>query len=282
LTFPVAFSSPLQQHDAARRNVAPADVQIEAIPDSTAASMDQTNQPNSPLAKPAMRAAAFSVHVFTALGAGVALLAMLEAVREHWAAMFAWLGAALLIDALDGPLARRLDVVRIQPNWSGDVLDLVVDFVTYVFVPAYAITASGLLLPLAAPLLGVGIAVSGALYFADRRMKSADNHFRGFPGLWNVAAFYLFLLRWPPATSSLGIAILIVATFLPFHVLHPVRVARLRWLTLTLMGLWGVIAIYTLLNDFDVGASVKVALCAIAAYVVASDSAIRLLRSLKA
>jgi phosphatidylcholine synthase len=243
--------------------------------------MDQVNQPDSSQATASMRVAAFSVHVFTALGAGVALLAMLEAVREHWAAMFAWLGAALLIDGLDGPLARRLDVERLQPNWSGDVLDLVVDFVTYVFVPAYAITASGLLLPLAAPLLGVGIAVSGALYFADRRMKSADNHFRGFPGLWNVAAFYLFLLRWPPAMSSLGIALLIVATFLPFHVLHPVRVARLRWLTLTLMVLWGVLAITTLLDDFDVGAPVTVALCAIAAYVVASDAAIRLLRSLK-
>ena len=243
--------------------------------------MDQVNQPDSSQATASMRVAAFSVHVFTALGAGVALLAMLEAVREHWAAMFAWLGAALLIDGLDGPLARRLDVVRLQPNWSGDVLDLVVDFVTYVFVPAYAITASGLLLPLAAPLLGVGIAVSGALYFADRRMKSADNHFRGFPGLWNVVAFYLFLLRWPPAMSSLGIAVLIVATFLPFHVLHPVRVARLRWLTLTLMVLWGVLAITTLLDDFDVGAPVTVALCAIAAYVVASDAAIRLLRSLK-
>ena len=243
--------------------------------------MDQVNQPDSSQATASMRVAAFSVHVFTALGAGVALLAMLEAVREHWAAMFAWLGAALLIDGLDGPMARRLDVVRLQPNWSGDVLDLVVDFVTYVFVPAYAITASGLLLPLAAPLLGVGIAVSGALYFADRRMKSADNHFRGFPGLWNVAAFYLFLLRWPPAMSSLGIALLIVATFLPFHVLHPVRVARLRWLTLTLMVLWGVLAITTLLDDFDVGAPVTIALCAIAAYVVASDAAIRLLRSLK-
>ena len=243
--------------------------------------MDQVNQPDSSQATASMRVAAFSVHVFTALGAGVALLAMLEAVREHWAAMFAWLGAALLIDGLDGPLARRLDVVRLQPNWSGDVLDLVVDFVTYVFVPAYAITASGLLLPLAAPLLGVGIAVSGALYFADRRMKSADNHFRGFPGLWNVVAFYLFLLRWPPAMSSLGIAVLIVATFLPFHVLHPVRVARLRWLTLTLMVLWGVLAITTLLYDFDVGAPVTIALCAIAAYVVASDAAIRLLRSLK-
>ena len=98
---------------------------------------------------------------------------MLEAVREHWAAMFGWLGVALVIDAIDGPIARKLDVVRLQPNWSGEVLDLVVDFVTYVFVPAYAITASGLLLPLAAPLLGIGIVVSSALYFADRRMKAS-------------------------------------------------------------------------------------------------------------
>src|ERR1700726_3145792 len=242
--------------------------------------MDQLN-PQSSSVSPAMRAAAFSVHVFTALGAGIALIALLEAVREHWAAMFAWLGAALVVDALDGPIARRLDVMRVVPNWSGEVLDLVVDFVTYVFVPAYAITASGLLLPLAAPLLGVGIAVSGALYFADRRMKSPDNHFRGFPGLWNVVAFYLFALHLPPALSSLGIIVLIALTFLPFRVLHPVRVARLRWLTLTLMALWGVLAVTTLLNDFDVGAPITIALCAIAAYVVASDAAIRLLRSLK-
>src|ERR1700745_803214 len=152
--------------------------------------MEQADPSASTLASPTRRAAAFGVHVFTAFGAGIALLALLEAVREHWAAMFAWLGVALVIDAADGPMARRLDVVRLQPNWSGEVLDLVVDFVTYVFVPAYAITASGLLLPLAAPLLGGGIAVTGALYFADRRMKSADNHFRRFPGLWTLGALY--------------------------------------------------------------------------------------------
>src|SRR3981081_3179384 len=129
-----------------------------------------------------MRAAAFSVHVFTALGAGVALLALLEAVHEHWAAMFAWLGLALVIDGVDGPIARRLDVVRVQPDWSGEVLDLVVDFVTYVFVPGYAITASGLLLPVAAPLLGAGVVVSGALYFADRRVKAGDTSLPGVPG----------------------------------------------------------------------------------------------------
>src|SRR6266480_2481712 len=194
--------------------------------------MDQDVDQDSSQAKPGIRAAAFSVHIFTALGAGVALIAMLEAVREHWTAMFVWLGVALLIDAIDGPIARRLDVVRVQPNWSGEVLDLVVDFVTYVFVPAYAITASGLLLPLAGPILGAGIVVSGALYFADRRMKAADNHFRGFPGLWNIAAFYLFLLHPVPALGSLGVAVLIVLTFVPFHVLHPIRVKRLRGLTL--------------------------------------------------
>ena len=241
--------------------------------------MDQLSQQKSSLPSAATRAAAFSVHLFTALGAGIALIALLEAVREHWAAMFGWLGAALVVDALDGPIARRLDVMRVQPNWSGEVLDLVVDFVTYVFVPAYAIVASGLLLPATATLLGVGIVVSSALYFADRRMKAADNHFRGFPALWNAAAFYLFLLHLPPALSSLAVAILIVLTFVPFHVVHPLRVVRLRGLTLSLLAVWAVLGVVVLANDFNVSPIVTTALCAIAAYIVGSDAAIRLARS---
>src|SRR3979490_38828 len=165
--------------------------------------MDQLNQQGSSSVAPRTRAAAFSVHILTAMGAGIALIAMLEAVREHWVAMFAWLGVALVIDAIDGPIARRLDVLHVQPNWSGEVLDLVVDFGTYDLVPAYAITASGLLLPLAAPLLGIGITVSSALYFADRRMNAEDTHCRGFPALWNAAAFYLFLLHPRPVLATL-------------------------------------------------------------------------------
>jgi phosphatidylcholine synthase len=243
--------------------------------------MDQTGQPAS-ASKSRQRAAAFSVHIFTAMGAGIALLALLEAVREHWANMFGWLGVALIIDAIDGPVARKLDVMRLQPNWSGEVLDLVVDFVTYVFVPAYAITASRLLLPLAAPILGIGIVVSSALYFADRRMKAADNHFRGFPALWNAAAFYLFLLHPPPALSSLLVVILIALTFTPLHVLHPLRVVRLRWLTLWLLGAGTLLAMYTVASDFEVGAPVIVGLCAIGIYIVGSDAAIRLIKSFRA
>jgi phosphatidylcholine synthase len=228
---------------------------------------------------PVVRAAAFSVHIFTAFGAAIALLAMLEAVREHWAAMFGWLGVALIIDAIDGPIARLLDVKNVQPNWSGDVLDLVVDFVTYVFVPAYAIVASGLLLPVAAPLLGIAIIVTSALYFADLRMKADDNHFRGFPALWNAAAFYLFLLHWPPLSSTLLVAALVVLTFVPFHVLHPVRVVRLRWLTMSLIVLWGVLGFYALEMDFRAGTGVTIALCAIAFWIAFSDALIRLARS---
>src|SRR5271156_6040965 len=112
--------------------------------------------------------AAFAVHIFTACGAGCALLALIAAVRAEWPQMFVWLGIALVIDGIDGTFARRLHVAEVLPRWSGDVLDLVVDILNYVFVPAYAIAASGLLSDQAAIPLGIVIVVTGSLYFADR------------------------------------------------------------------------------------------------------------------
>lgn len=228
-------------------------------------------------ASPGARAAAFGVHIFTALGSGIALIAMLEAVREHWVAMFGWLGAALIVDAIDGPLARKFDVARLQPNWSGDTLDLVVDFLTYVFVPAYAIVASNLLLPVSGAALGVGIVVSGALYFADRRMKTDDNHFRGFPTLWNAVVFQLFVLKPQPLVASVIVAAFIVLTFVPFNVIHPVRTTRFRMFNLALIALWGALAIFALVKDLNAPASVSFTMCAIALYVLFSDAVIRLI-----
>jgi phosphatidylcholine synthase len=229
-----------------------------------------------------MRVRAFGVHIFTALGGAIALIAMLEAVREHWAAMFGWLGLALLIDALDGPLARRLNVGDVLPNWSGDTLDLVVDFLTYVFVPAYAITASGLLIPLATPLLGGAIVISGALYFSDRRMKADDNHFRGFPALWNAAAFYLFLLKPPAAVGSIALAILVVLTFVPFHVMHPLRTMRFRKLNVALLIVWAILAMIAIAANFEVPVWVGAGLCAIGVYILLSDVLIRLMGETRA
>src|ERR1700761_2020652 len=128
--------------------------------------------------------AAFAVHIFTACGAGCALLALIAAVNSDWPLMFVWLGIALFIDGIDGSFARRLHVAEVLPRWSGDILDLVVDILTYVFVPAFALAASGMLPSALATPLGLVIAVTGSLYFADRRMKTDDYYFRGFPAVW--------------------------------------------------------------------------------------------------
>src|ERR1700742_3574255 len=165
---------------------------------------DRETRTSAPLAD----ALAFSVHIFTASGAALALFALMAAARHAWPLMFWILGAALFVDGLDGPLARRLDVAARLPRWSGDVLDLVVDFLTYVFIPAFAVVASGLLPPVLAIPCAVAIIISGALYFADRRMKTPDNYFRGFPAVWNVPVFYLFLLQPPAWAAAAAITVL--------------------------------------------------------------------------
>src|SRR6201987_4028578 len=107
--------------------------------------------------------AAFAVHVFTASGAACALLALLAAAGADWPQMFAWLGVALIVDGVDGTFARRLRVAEVLPRWSGDVLDFVVDYTTYVFVPAYAIAAGGLMPQAWATTAAVVIAITGTL-----------------------------------------------------------------------------------------------------------------------
>src|SRR5262245_35740507 len=193
--------------------------------------------------------AAFAVHVFTATGAALGLLALIAAVAHDWALMFAWLGVALVIDGVDGTIARAMRVAERAPRWSGDTLDFVVDFTTYVFVPAYAIVAGGLLPgPFAIP-AGVLIVVTSALYFADRDMKMADNSFRGFPALWNAAAFYLFLVR-PEAWICLAaVVVLAVLTFAPLPFVHPLRVRRWRALSIALLIAWVALSAFALVQD---------------------------------
>jgi phosphatidylcholine synthase len=208
----------------------------------------------------------FGVHVFTATGAALGLLALLAASKADWPLMFMLLGVALVVDGVDGAFARRLDVATRLPRWSGETLDLVVDFVTYVLVPAYALVVGGLLPQGVAVALGIAIVVTSALYFADRRMKTKDNYFRGFPAVWNVPAFYLFLLRPDPWIAAATIALLAVLTFVPVPFLHPFRVVRLRAVNIALLAVWSVLAFVALIRDMMPGPWIAGALCVIALY----------------
>jgi len=211
-------------------------------------------------------AQAFAVHVLTAMGAGLALLALIAAARGEWTLMFVWLGGALFVDGVDGTLARHLKVAEVLPRWSGDGLDFVIDFVTYVFVPAYAIASGGLLPAALAVPLGLVVVVTGALYFADRLMKMPGNYFRGFPVLWNAAAFYLFILAPPPWLAAAAVVALVGLTFVPIRFLHPIRVTQFRALNVGLLLLWCVLALIAVLSYLNPGVWVKLGLCVIALY----------------
>lgn len=209
---------------------------------------------------------AFAVHIFTASGAGLALAALVAAAERRWPLMFFLLGLALIVDGIDGTIARHLKVRETLPRWNGDVLDLVVDFATYVLVPAYAIASGGLLpAPLGLP-AGIAIVVSAAIYFGDREMKTADNYFRGFPALWNGAAFYLFLLKLPPWINVGAVAALVVLTFVPFKFLHPMRVMRLRGLNIAALVAWSVLALVAVLHDLDPGSWIVAGLVFVGIY----------------
>lgn len=212
--------------------------------------------------------ALFLLHIFTASGAALAFLALVAATNGAWAAMFFWLGVALFVDAIDGPIARRTNIAEKLPRWSGEILDLVVDYVTYVFVPAYAIAASGLMPDVIALIAGMAITVTSAIYFADRKMKMADNYFRGFPAIWNIAAFYLILLSPPAWVSVLFVAALTVLTFLPVPFIHPVRVVRFRRLNLCLLVLWSVLAVTAIVHGMAPGALVTSLLSMLGVYIL--------------
>jgi len=109
---------------------------------------------------------------------------------------------------------------------------------------------------------------SSAIYFADRHMKMPGNYFRGFPALWNAAAFYLILLRLPPWLNAAVIALLVVFTFVNLPFLHPLRVKHLRALNIAALAVWSVLALTALWRDMAPELWVTVGLCVIAAYVL--------------
>jgi phosphatidylcholine synthase len=215
---------------------------------------------------PLKEMSAFAVHILTAAGAALALAALMSAVAAQWTAMFVYLGLALIIDGVDGSLARLVRVREVLPRWSGDVLDLIVDFVTYVFVPAYAIAAGSLMPPALGLLAGILVVITAAIYFADRDMKFLDNYFRGFPALWNVVAFYLFVLRPEPWLAFAIVVAFAVLTFIPLRFLHPVRVVRHRVLNLMVLALWSLLAIISLVSQLAPGTWIKIGLLCAAAY----------------
>ena len=193
---------------------------------------------------------AWLVHLYTALGLVAAALMTVLVVRggdDSFRLAFALMIVATAIDSTDGILARRVDIKRVLPGFDGTLLDNLVDFHTYTTLPIFLlwraeILASGVQWLLLLPVL------ASAYGYAQTDAKTPDGYFRGFPSLWNVVAFYLYILHLPVLIAASAIVVLSVLTFVPSRYFYPSRGGRFARALLLGGAVWAVLTLLVLLR----------------------------------
>ncbi|WP_068312652.1 CDP-alcohol phosphatidyltransferase family protein [Polycladidibacter hongkongensis] len=210
----------------------------------------------------------FLIHLLTAVGAPLALLALIAGANGDLAQMFFWLLVSLFVDGIDGPLARHYDLAKRLPRWSGVILDLVIDYATYVFLPAFALYQSGVLPEWMALAGGCLIVFTGAIYFADGDMKTKTGGFSGFPGVWNMVIAVIIGLQVPVAVSVVLIVGCSILTFVPLEFVHPVRTKMWRPLTLVVLAIWTTGLWISFANDFIISGAVYGVITATSLYLL--------------
>ena len=195
-----------------------------------------------PAASAPLRAAGWALHLYTASGTVLALLAV-AAVIDGDTVLALWiLLLAIVIDGTDGMLARRLRVTETIPTFDGARLDDVVDYITYAFVPVLLLWTGGYLPPGTWGTVLAAVPLLASCYqFCRTEAKTADHFFLGFPSYWNVVAFYVVVLDLPPAATAVLVLVCAVLVFVPVKYVYPSRTSTFRTLNLTLAGLWVVL-----------------------------------------
>lgn len=221
---------------------------------------------------------ALSVHLLTATGAVLSMFAMLAAVEGKWQTMFLWLVLALLVDGIDGPLARRYDTPKNFPTYDGVLMDLIVDYLTYVFIPAYALFKSGMLTGWTGWLAIIVICYGSVIYFADTRMKTKDKSFSGFPACWNMVVLVLFAIAPSQHTILAVVVLLTVGMFVPLKFVHPTRTKRWREVTLPVSIAWVLFAAWAAWVNFAEGTWAHWGLVATSIYLVVAGVAQQIIR----
>lgn len=189
---------------------------------------------------------AWALHAFTAFGGVVGLLALIALFNDQPRAAIYWLLFALVIDGLDGPLARAWGVAEVLPNIDGFVLDVIVDFFTAIVPLAFVWRLNMLPGPLELPVVGFTL-VTSALWYARRDLECEDHWFNGFPAQWNLIVPTLLLLGADQMTNAVVLVALGALQLTSVKFVHPMRVVELRRVTLAVTVLW-LIAIATLVE----------------------------------
>ena len=181
---------------------------------------------------------AYLVHLFTVSGIVFSFIALLYAIDKNLPMVFFYLALALFVDGIDGSLARKVDVKKYTPHINGEILDNIIDFLNYVFIPAFVVYWFEFVPKGLEVLMSSLILVISCYTFANNNVKTSDFYFSGFPALWNVVILYFYLLDTSHLVNLIVILLLTILTFIPFKYLHPFRVVQLRKTSLFILLLW--------------------------------------------
>lgn len=187
---------------------------------------------------------AWCVHLYTALGAVVALVAILAIENGNFGQAFWLMSLAVVIDATDGTLARIARVKELITWFDGDRLEDIIDYLNYVMVPCLFLLRAELLPSQDAIWLGALPLIASAYGFCQKEAKTADHYFLGFPSYWNIIAFYLYVLKTPLWVNGFLIIFLSIMVFVPIRYIYPSRSPRFRAVTNVLGALWGVALLF--------------------------------------
>ena len=206
--------------------------------------------------------AAWAVHGFTASGAVLGFLAIISILNNDLVGAFLWLGLALLIDGIDGSLARKIGVLDKTPNIDGSTLDNVIDYLNYVIIPALMIYWFQMVPNGWEIILPAGMFAVSLYTFANINMKTNDYYFSGFPAVWNIVVLYFYILNTHPIINVIIILLLFIFTFIPIKFVHPLRVKKIRNLTIFCTVLWSAttLKLVTTNPDINIFAEQKIVL----------------------
>jgi len=195
---------------------------------------------------------AWAVHGYTALGAVAAFAITAAVFQERYRAAFLLMLAATVIDGTDGVLARWARVKEFTPGIDGARLDDIVDYLTFVFVPALLLYRAGVLPPAWAGLVVAAMLLSSAYGFAAVDAKADDHFFTGFPSYWNIVALYLYAAGLPPLLNAAILIVLSALVFVRIGYVYPTRTPVLRGLTIALCALWAALVLLMILMLPDI------------------------------
>lgn len=172
---------------------------------------------------------AWAVHAFTASAACIGVLTLVKIYQHHYLQALWLMGITIVIDAVDGSLARLVRVKKILPRMDGTLLDNIVDYLNYVITPCFFLLVKPDMLPATyAVWLIIAITITSSYQFCQADAKTPDHFFKGFPCYWNFAVFYMFIFDTSMTFNAWILAIFCVLIFVPIKYVYP---SRLDYLT---------------------------------------------------